>query len=498
MGLVGLFPEAKALTFRGNNVLAIPHDFHSTLYLRSQGIDVPAPVLSQYDWPGERVPYAVQKKTVAMMTTARRAYNLNGLGTGKTICTLWAFDYLKRMGLANKMIVVATISTLEKVWVSEVFRNFPHLTTAVLYGTKKKRLQRLAEDADIYIVNHDGVGTILDELMARKDIDVLAIDELAVYRNGRADRTKFMRKLAAGMRWVWGLTGGPMPKEVTDIWGQATIITPYTVPKYFNHLRQQLCYRVGVHGWERKADAIPRAFAMLQPSVRYTLDDIVELPETVMQYVDAPMGPKQKVVYDLMRKTMLAKIDQEEVTAMNAGAAMSKLLQIALGWVYTRDGTVVTLDNEDRIQLIVDSILNAQRKVIVFVPFKSALAGLSAAFTNEGIDHFVVSGSTPMTQRRDYFEAFQETSQYTVALAHPACMAHGLTLTAADTIIWGGPVTSLETFMQANGRITRLGQKHKQLVQMIGGTPVEKKLYKALEKKDATQKMFLDMIADNS
>ena len=495
--ILSLIPAAKEITFQGNKLAALDHDFYSTLLLRHMGHDVPAPVITQYDWCGGR-PFDVQIKTVAMLTTSRRCYVLNGLGTGKTRCTLWAFDFLKKCGLANKLLVVAPLSTLRFVWEREIFQAFEHLKVSVLFGPKAKRLQKLAEDADIYIINHDGLNTLLPELKARTDIDCLVIDELAVYRNGHAARTKLMRDFAKSKNWVWGLTGSPIPRSVTDVWGQAGIITPHTVPKYFNQVRQMLCYKASAFKWEAKDDAVERAFSMLQPSVRYSLEDVTELPPVVIQHVEIPMGPKQRALYQAMKTNAEAMVGADKIDALNAGAVLSKLLQIACGWVYTREGKTITLDNEDRVQAIIDYVEASGRKALVFLPFKSALAGVSAAFDKAGIEHAVVSGDTPAGRRSGIFADFQTTPKYKALVAHPACLAHGLTLTAADVVIWGGPTTSLEIFLQANGRITRVGQRHKQLVVMLGGTQVEHKLYTALGKKENTQNLLLDLLAEQS
>jgi len=492
--IAGLIPDA-AVTHEGS--LEVPHNFQATKLLRSLGIEAPAPILTQYGW-ADNTPFDVQKKTAAMLTTERRAYVFNGLGTGKTFTAIGAFDFLRQEGLARRMLVVAPLSTLEFVWEAEVFKRFPHLTTSVLYAPNKaKRLKKLAVEADVYVINFDGIKTIGAELAARADIDVLCIDEISkAYRNGSSERTKQMRKFAQRFSWVWGMTGSPMPRHVTDIWGQASIITPNTVPKYFKHLEQDLCYKAGPFEWKPKTGAIERAMQMLQPSTRFELSDVLELPEQVIRYVDVPLGPKQQAAYDAMKNAALACIGNHTIDAQNAGAAMSKMLQIALGWVYTHDGRVVELDNDLRLQTVIDKIDDAAQKVLVFVPFKSALAALGKRFEKEGLDYALVSGDTPAGKRSAIFSDFQNTDRYKVLGAHPDCMAHGLTLTRADTIIWGAPVTNLETFMQANGRITRIGQKHKQLVLMVGGSPIERKIYKALGDKENVQNRLLELLAE--
>jgi SNF2 family DNA or RNA helicase len=100
--------------------------------------------------------------------------------------------------------------------------------------------------------------------------------------------------------------------------------------------------------------------------------------------------------------------------------------------------------------------------------------------------------------RAHIFNLFQNTNSYRVIVAHPQCLAHGITLTAADTVIWFAPVTSLEIYDQANHRIRRVGQKHKQLILHLQSTPVEKKIYAMLQKKQRVQDQLLELFAEAS
>jgi SNF2 family DNA or RNA helicase len=496
--LANMFPAAPRLTREGNQFIAIDHGIDETNFLRQLGVAAPAPILSQYDWAGG-TPFVIQKYTAAMLTTCRRAYVLNSFGTGKTKSALWAWHFLYTNKLAGKLIVVAPLSTLTFTWASEVFKTLQGIKVQVLHGTKEKRLARLADPtADVFIINHDGLSVIMAALAQRPDINCLCIDELAAYRNGTAERTKLVRKYAGSMKWVWGMTGSPAPNAPTDAWAQATIITPHTVPKYFGRFRDDVMQKVSTFKYIPRPDAIERVYNVLQPAVRYTLNDVMELPQLVERTLDVDLGAEQKRVYDAMVRHARVQVQGGEIDAMNAGAALNKLLQISTGYVYKRDGSVVGLDNEKRLEALTDAVVAAQNKVIVFVPFKHALAGIAHALTSEGIDVETISGDTPKGMRDQIFHKFQNTKDIRVIAAHPATMSHGLTLTAADTIIWFGPTTSLETFEQANARITRVGQKNKQLVLMLQGTKVEKMMYAKLRAKQKIQNALLDMFADAS
>lgn len=493
-----LFPDAKQVTIAGNDLVVLPHTGIVTRYLRETGLEVPAPIVAHYDWEGG-TPFDIQKKTAALLTLNARAYVLNGMGTGKTKAALWSWRYLNRIGEAGKLLVVAPLSTLNFTWAKEIFNTLPGVKVQVLHGTKEKRLSRLSDlNADVYIINHDGLSVIAPALAHRLDIDTCILDELAVYRNGTAMRTKVTREVTKRMKWLWGMTGSPTPNAPTDAWGQCSIVTPTTVPRYFNRFRDEVMNRVTQFKWTPKDNALDRVYAVMQPAVRFTLDDVMELPELVERTIDVEMGAKQAKVYKQMEEHAHAMVASNEITAMNAGAVLMKLLQISTGYVYSKDKDVVSLDNDDRMTALVDMVNASDRKVIVFVPFIHALDGITKRLTHEGYDVRTVSGATPRSERDQTFQLFQNTSAVKVLVAHPQCMAHGITLTAADTIIWFAPIPNLEIFEQANARIRRVGQKHKQQVLMFQATKAEKKMYAKLRAKQKVQNALLEMFEDGT
>ena len=157
--------NAQEVQWRDGRWLAVPHGLEETKLLNNMGYKIPSPILSYYDWAGQ-TPFDTQRKTAAMLVANRRAYVLNSIGTGKTCSTLFAYDFLRKSGLVHKMLVIAPLSTLTQVWEREVFMRFHHLESCALFGTKKKRLELLEKsDANIFIINHDGVKVIQKELL---------------------------------------------------------------------------------------------------------------------------------------------------------------------------------------------------------------------------------------------------------------------------------------------------------------------------------------------
>ena len=494
--VMALFPHAMVLQWEGKNMIAVPHGTEETRLLRNLEIDAPAPIAEYYSWPGFRQPFLVQVKTCSMMTTSPRCYVLNRMGTGKTKSALWSFDFLKQRGEAKKMLVVAPLSTLDFVWRREVMETVPHLRVAVLHGSAAKRKERLAEDADIYVINHDGVEVVMQDLLKRTDIDCICIDELAAFRNARAVRSKVMRAVVQSKRWVWGMTGSPTPTSPTDAFGLAKLITPEKAPRSFLQFRYDTMLQVSQFKWVARADAATVVANTLQPSVCYQLDDVVELPELIERPIDVPQGPRQRRAYDDLVKYSLVDLKEGRVTAQNGGILFTKLLQTSCGYVYSDRGPYVILDNDLRLEAMRDIIENAEQKIIVFAPFIHATEQIASYLKGNKIEHRVVTGQTPKGERDEIFNSFQRKQEFNVLVAHPGCMAHGLTLTAADTICWFSPITSNEIFEQANARITRVGQTHKQQVFMLQGTPVERTAYRRLRERQSMQDDIINLLAE--
>jgi SNF2 family DNA or RNA helicase len=172
---------------------------------------------------------------------------------------------------------------------------------------------------------------------------------------------------------------------------------------------------------------------------------------------------------------------------------MQKLVQIACGVVYSVDGAHVELDCAPRVDQTCDIIEEAGGKVIVFVPLTGTLHMLTRELRKRWTVE-VVNGAVSSSERNRIFHAFQHQPDPRILLAHPATMAHGLTLTSASTIIWYGPIASNEIYTQANGRIERIGKTQKSTVVHIEATELERRMYTRLATRQKLQGLLLDLI----
>ena len=486
--------------------IAVPHTVEVTRLCRNLGYVVPAPIAHWYEWHINPRPFRIQKITAALLTMNPRAYVLNEMGTGKTRAALYAIDYLIREGVIKNALIVAPLSTLSLVWDREIFEFFGHLKAVVLHGDRAKRVKKLREKAHVYIINHDGVGVIHPELLEKR-FGVVLIDEAGAYRNKSTNRWKQMDKLVrsgGSVSYLWGMTGSPTPNDPTDAWGLAKLITPSRAPRYLKEFQRKTMTQITQFRWVPKPDANDHVYAMLQPAVRYRRNDCVELPEVSYQNVDIPPSKQIADTYKKMVDQLCMAFKEGKISAKNEGALFMKLLQISCGWVYTDKKGAIELDNQDRVDEVKSIVNDSLGKVIVFANFTHAARGLydrlktgTRKLPLPKYGAGLVTGQTSKKERDCIFSRFQNRQYPRVIVAHPECMSHGLTLTAASTIVWFTPTTSLETYEQANARITRPGQTHKGLVLHLTGTSVERKIYSRLSQKAKTQGALLELFDDN-
>jgi SNF2 family DNA or RNA helicase len=486
----------KRFTYRGLPFMAVPHREDSTKLLRNLGYNIPGPIQYYYDWNGGS-PFDSQRVTADLLSTNDRAYVLSEMGVGKTRAALYAYDYLRGIGAAHRVLIVAPLSTLVGVWDTEIFENFSHLSTGILYGDRKKRLRVLAEPHDCYIINHDGVEVLHRDLFARIDIDSIIVDELAIYRNARSVRWKNLRPLVARANWACGLTGAPTPNAPTDAYGQIKLITPERVGYSFKSFKDSTMRQLSQFTWIPRAEANDIVVAAMQPSVRFTRDECFDLPPTTYSTRQLQLTPDVARIYKKMFDELAIQVKQKVVTAANEGVKLSKLLQLSCGFVYDEDGKGHYIGGVDRFKAVIEVIESTDKHVIVFGAFRYMVSLMGQVLAKK-YDVGIIHGETPKGERDRIFTGFQKGTSPRIIVAHPQTMAHGLTLTKADTIIWAAPITSLEIYEQANARITRSGQQNHTHIVHVQASPAEKYVYDRLRRKAKMQGALLEMFKEST
>jgi SNF2 family DNA or RNA helicase len=509
-GEPGVLPQYIPDLQRVNgSYFCVPRTLASLQVMRHYQYEVPEVINDlTYDFPIAPPfhPLPHQKVMANFSVLHRRMFNLSDMGTMKTISTLWAADYLMKQHPKGEFraIIVAPLSTLERVWANAIFRNFLGRRSYVIcHGTPVQRLAALADDVDFYIINFDGVGTgvktrgtfeirgFSKELRDRADIKLAVIDEASAYKDPSTVRHRVARELLARREYLWLLTGTPTPNAPTDAYGLAKLVNN-AYGKSKTGWKMETMFQVSNFVWKPKADGYQKAAKLLSPSIRYDLKDIWNGPECVTQQRSVELTADQKkMMADLKRDLQVTVKSGAAISAVNEAAARQKFIQVSLGAVYDHEHKAHLADARPRIAALNEVLDEAPGKFLVFAPLTSVVNLLKREMKHRNVE--IVNGEVSQKERTKIFAAFQEGDLQGI-VADPGTMAHGLDLWQARTIIWYGTTDKAELYAQANRRAHRPGQRYPVSVVQLVSNPLEIEIFRRLENNLSLQGSLLTII----
>lgn len=454
--------------------------------------NVPSPIMGQYEWPGMYKPFEHQKVTASFLTLNQRAFCLNDMGTGKTMSVIWAADYLMTKKIIKRVLVICPLSIMDPAWRADLFKTAMHRRVDIAHGAKDKRIKVINSNAEFVIINYDGIEIVANEI-AKGGFDLIVCDEASALKTPTTNRWKTLNSLINQHTWLWLLTGTPAAQSPMDAYGLAKMLRPDSVPRYIGAFRDQVMVKLTQFKYVPRPEAQKIVHKVLQPAIRYTKEECLDLPELVYTERDTPITPQQRKYYDLLKKEMLFEAAGEEVSAVNAAVKMNKLLQISSGAAYTDTGEVIEFDCSVRLKEMVEIVQQSSHKTLIFANFKHGIVTIKRHLDSLGITSEIIHGGVSANNRTKIFNKFQMEKDPQVLIIQPKAAAHGVTLHAANTIIWWGPITSTETYLQANARVHRQGQKNPCTVVHLVGSTVERSLYTSLSNKTEAQNTLLNM-----
>jgi SNF2 family DNA or RNA helicase len=490
----GLLPTRSRLINHPEANVAVQHTIETTLMLRNLGIPAPSPIKAHYKFPGKNTPYEHQREMADFLTVTKKGFNLSEMGTMKTAPALWAADYLMNIGKVKRTLIICPLSIMNEVWAHGIFENLMHRTCGVVHGSVEKRLKVLNTDLDFYIINHDGISIpkVAAEIRARKDINLINVDEAGDFRNSKTDKYKFLEWIMETKFRLWLMTGTPCPNAPTDAWALARLVDKGRVPKWFGSFQRQTMEKVTDHKWVPLKGAKQIAFDAMQPAIRFLKKDCISLPPVTVQRRQTGMTPEQKKEFEAMRRDMVMQNAKGgTISAVNAADKIGKLRQILCGCVKDGDNYSV-LDHHIRFNDLVGTIKQASAKTIVIVPFKGIIQALEVELKKIGYKPGVLNGDVAPAARTQVIRNFKYGDTDPL-LCHPKVMSHGLNLTEADTLIFYGPIYSNDQYEQVIERNNRAGQTRPMTIVRLGAHPIEWQIYGMVDTKRFNQKGILDL-----
>lgn len=461
------------------------------------GFDPPSPFRRLYCWTAD--PRAHQIRTVEFMSVHKRCGVWNEQGTGKTLCGLALVDYLHQRKRISRALVLCPVSVMRPAWVANAGEFTPHLRVRVAHGNQKSRIDALRDQqANIVVMNYEVLEKHENDVKAG-GFDLIICDEANYVKNARAGRTKALFRITNNdhVRLVL-MTGTPASQSPEEAYGLGRLLRSPVVPRTMTAWRDMVMVQYSRFVWRPKSDSPQLVAKALSPSIRFSKEDCLDLPERVFVNHAVEMSAEQTHVYAELKREAALTVNGATLTASNAAIMLSKLLQAAAGAVLDIEGRPIALDFSPRMQAALDIIQEAKGKVIIFVNYTAPLNAVLSALLAAKIPTEKIEGSVPEHARTASIERFQvgPPEVLKVLVIQPAAAAHGITLTAADTVIWWGPPMSVELYKQANDRAHRIGQKRKVTVFQFAGSLVERKYWKRLQDNVDIHHAAVDLFGD--
>ena len=166
---------------------------------------------------------------------------------------------------------------MHSAWKADAFRTVMHRSVGVAHGTKEVREAVINGHSEIVVINYDGILSVVDSI-ERGNFDLIVIDEYNHYKNAQTRRWKTMNRLIKPHTWLWGLTGSPASQQPTDAYGLAKLMNPSSVPKFYNAFRDDVMTKITQFKYIPRPDAMDVVYKVLQPAVRYTKAECLDLP----------------------------------------------------------------------------------------------------------------------------------------------------------------------------------------------------------------------------
>lgn len=445
-------------------------------------------------------PFDHQKKSLAHADTSPIVFDCSDPGTGKTAVAIWIDTKLRTKRQIKKTLVLAPKTLLRTVWFND-FRKFAPATRVVV-STAGKHEDCFKQDADVYVTNIDAIKWLAQQPASFfKDFGFVVVDESSAYKHATSQRSKAASRVLKHFKYRRLMTGTPNSNSITDLWHQVFLLDEgKRLGRSFFGFRNAVCHpiqrgrNVQAVEWVDKPGAEDVVFGTIADIVvRHRFEDCVDIPPNHQYEVKYTMSAAQRKLYEQMKAAAVAELKDDKVlTAINAAAVNTKLLQIASGAVYTSPDDY-TLVDKARYELILELVEARQHSLVMFL-WKHQRDMLVAEAEKAGIAFAVIDGSVSEQERNGIVARYQ-AGQFQTIFAHPKSAAHGLTLTKGTATIWASPTYDLELFKQGSKRQHRIGQTQKtETIVVLAENSRDEDAYDAMLGKNTRMESFLSLL----
>ena len=332
-------------------------------------------------------------------------------------------------------------------------------------------------DVDVYLTNHDSVR-IYEGIFKEFDLDWLIIDESTKIKSPRSKVARAHVNISWRCKRRSILSGTPNPNGFLDLFQQfyfldrgLTLEPSYKdfLNEYFKPIRvgyvktpggNKEAIKYEIRGEKEKEALITR---VRNASSFFEQRDCIDLPPRTDTRRVAYMTAEQEEAYDRMERDLIAELTSQDgrrvgAEAVNVLSKIMKLRQITSGFLLGKDGEVAHLTSNPKWEDLDDYIEElGDKKIVIAAQFREEISCLVRRYS--GIGAKAINGDVAVPERARIIRDFQENPTCRIVILQPAAAAHGITLTAANHLVFASLDYNFEYYYQTAKRIERLGQR---------------------------------------
>jgi len=443
-------------------------------------------------------PFDHQRKAFYMSRGKEAFALLMEQGTGKTKVIIDNAAYLYGQGKISALVVIAP-NGVHRNWLNkEIPQHMPHwcqYKSVHYYAGMTKQWKEYFEDTmgapdvlRVFAFNVEGFVSdkavnLMKRILLANDV-LLVVDESSRIKRPGAKRTKTITNFAKQAKYRRIMTGTPVTKGPEDVYSQFKFLDPYILGyDSFYSFRARYCV---MGGFENKQIVSYQNVDELTKNIeghsfRVLKKDCLDLPEKIYQREYVELSPKQRKLYEQLRKEFVTELGDETLTASEAITRMLRLQQILCGWFPTEDKVVPIDEKNPRMEALKELLANIQSKVIIWARFKADLRAIQDMLGNSAVAYH---GDISNDDRAMAVKRFQEDDSIRYFIGQPQSGGIGLTLTAADYAIYYSNSFDLETRLQSEDRCHRIGTTNNvTYIDLEAPKTIDTKIIKALREK---------------
>jgi SNF2 family DNA or RNA helicase len=452
-------------------------------------------------------PYAHQ------MTALEKSWNKESyayfmeMGTGKTKVLIDNLAMLYDKGKVDGALIIAPKGVIGTWYNQEIPTHLPdHIeNVTVLWQPliKKKQQNNLDQlfksdsKLHILIMNVEALstskGTEFAASFLRTHNTMMAVDESTTIKNSAAKRTKNILNLSKSSKYKRIMTGSPVTKNPLDLYSQCEFLDPWLLNfQSFYAFRNRYAEMKTIHARGRSIQIVScfknigeLSDKLKEFSYRVLKEDCLDLPDKIYVKRNVVLTPEQAKLYQEMKSTALAVLNGKQTTTVTVLTQLMRLHQITCGHFTADDGSTQIVKS-NRIDELMNVLEEVEGKAIIWANYQKDMSEIKKTIIEKYGEESVVDyyGLTPQDERQPNINRFQGDPECRFFIGTPSTGGYGITLTAANTVIYYSNGYDLEKRLQSEDRAHRIGQKKSvTYVDLISEKTVDEKIVKALRKK---------------